>query len=281
MGFGFMEVGGITPLPQPGNPKPRLFRIPHVRGLINRMGFPSHGMEVYARRIAAWRDSTAGSRPGILGIQIVKNKDAVEAVPDYIACVKKFASHADYLTVNVSSPNTPGLRDLQKQEVLTDLLKQIKKARDLEVKKPPIFVKISPDVTEGEAEDIAEAVLDANIDAVIVGNTSFARPNVIPSELAKEAGGFSGPPMFGPTTKLLANMYRLTQKKIPLIGNCGIFSGADAYAKIRAGASLVQIYTALIYEGPWLVPRIKRDLAALLKRDGFASVADAVGVDVH
>ncbi len=279
-GFGFVEVGGITPLPQPGNPKPRLYRITEAQGLINRMGFPGEGMEVCARRIAAWRDSVAGRQPAIMGIQIVKNKETVEPVPDYIACVKTLARHADYLTVNVSSPNTPGLRDLQSRDVLTDLLKQIVQTRNAQTKKPPVFVKISPDETEQQMEDIAAAVMEAGVDGLIVGNTTLTRPNVVSADIAKQAGGFSGPVMFEPTTRLLTTMYRLTQKKIPLIGNCGIFSGEDAYKKIRAGASLVQLYTALIYKGPYLIPRIKSDLTALLKRDGFSSVADAVGVDV-
>lgn len=278
-GFGSVEVGGITPLPQPGNPKTRLFRISQANGIINRMGFPGEGMAVCARRIAAWRDSMQGHRCGVFGIQIVKNKDTVDAVSDYIACLETFASLADYVTVNVSSPNTPGLRDLQEKNVLTNLLQQVIITRNKQEKKPPIFVKIAPDQTEQQVEDIAAAVMESGVDAMIIGNTSLTRPSIIPADIAKEAGGFSGPAMFAPTTQLLSNMYKLTQGKIPLIGNCGIFSGEDAYAKIRAGASLVQLYTALVYKGPALIPRIKRDLAALLRRDGFTSVAQAVGAD--
>jgi dihydroorotate dehydrogenase len=279
-GFGFLELGTITPLPQPGNPRPRLFRFGPDRALINRCGWNNDGADVCARRIAAWRDRGANDRAGIVGINIGFNKDSPDPIAGYVACLTRIAPYVDFVTISVSTPNSPGVRDLQKRETLTELLARATEARDQHSPKTPIFLKISPDISEALQADIADVVLQSSVKALIVGNTSLTRPGKVPEKLAKEAGGYSGPLMFEPTTKLLGNMYRLTGGKIPLIANCGIFTGADAYKKIRAGASLVQIYTALVYEGPAVVPRILSELAALLKRDGFANVADAVGVDV-
>jgi dihydroorotate dehydrogenase len=271
LGFGFAELGSITPKPQSGNPRPRLFRIPEADAVINRFGFNSDGLEICLGRIARKRTR------GIVGINVGKNKESTDASADYVTGVKAFAPHADYLTVNVSSPNTPNLRDLQGREQLTALLKDVLNARNAGAKKPPLFVKVAPDLTEAQQEDIAEVALTSGIDGLIIGNTTVTRPSSIPAEMAKEAGGLSGRPLFSLSTQVLANLYKLTQKKIPLIGCGGISNGADAYTKIRAGASLVQLYSALVYKGPRLVPQINRELAALLKRDGFTSVADAVG----
>jgi dihydroorotate dehydrogenase len=277
-GFGAVEIGSITPRPQAGNPKPRLFRAAEAEAIINRFGFNSDGFEPCRRRLSIYRDRVAKKhQQGIIGINIGKNKDSTDATADYTQGVTTFAPYADYMTVNISSPNTPGLRKLQGRDALKDLLHQTVEARNQAEKKPPLFVKIAPDLSEAEMNDIAEVVVESHIDGVIVGNTTVTRPASIPSGFANENGGLSGKPLFDLSTRVLAKMYKLTGGKIPLIGCGGVSSGADAYAKIRAGATLVQLYSALIYQGPFLVPQINRELAALLKRDGFASVKDAVG----
>ena len=275
-GFGFTELGGVVPLPQPGNPRPRLFRVTEAKAAINRFDFNSPGFEVAAKRVAAWHSSK--KKVGdIVGVNIAKGNHYTDAAQAYILGLKTFAPYLDFVTVNVSCPNTPGLRNLEGREQLAGLLKPVMAAWQTLPKKPRVFVKIAPDQTEQQQEDIAEVVLESGVHGLIIGNTSTMRPSGIPPELAKERGGLSGKPLFAPSTHTLAQMYRLTKGKIPLIGTGGISSGADAYAKILAGAALVQLYTALIFEGPFLVPRLKRDLAALLKRDGFKSVSEAVG----
>ncbi|MDP9127827.1 MAG: quinone-dependent dihydroorotate dehydrogenase [Pseudomonadota bacterium] len=278
-GFGFIEVGTITPLPQPGNPQPRLFRVPEAKAIINRFGFNSDGLAICARRLGAWRDTGAHMRPGLVGINLGKNRESQDAVADYVTGVKAFAPHADYLTVNISSPNTVGLRDLQGRAEMAELLKAVVRAREAVPQKPPLFVKIAPDLTEAQEEDIGAVALETGIEGMIIGNTTISRPANIPSEVAKEPGGLSGQPLARMSTELVGRMYKRLKGRVALVGVGGIASGQDAYAKIRAGASLVQIYTGLIYEGPALVPRIKRDLAALLRRDGFASIGEAVGAD--
>ncbi len=276
LGFGFVEIGTVTPRPQDGNPKPRLFRLPEDRAVINRLGFNSEGLDAVTARLAARR-----GRGGIVGANIGKNRDSENAAADYVACVARLAPLADYLAVNVSSPNTPGLRDLQKKAALVELIAQLKLARAKSSPKrpPPLLLKIAPDLSPKEIVGIAEAALESAIDGLIVSNTTVARPKDLKSKFARETGGLSGKPLFAPSTALLAEMYRLTGGRIPIIGVGGIASGADAYAKIRAGASLVQLYTALTYEGVGLAARIKRELLELLKRDGFKNVAEAVGAD--
>ena len=276
-GFGFTELGSILPEPQTGNPQPRLFRIPEAEAVINRFGFNSHGLTRCKLRIAAYRAANQGNTRGLVGINVGKNKETADAASDYVKVITTLAPFADYLTANISSPNTPGLRDLQRREPLMELLKQCVAARDAGVKKPPLFVKIAPDLTDEQKEDIVDVVTSTGVDGIIIGNTTISRPPEIPAHVAAEAGGLSGKPLFALSTRVLADFYRLTKGKIPLIGCGGVSSGADAYAKIRAGASLVQLYTALIYQGPALIPRINRELAALLKRDGFSSVSAAVG----
>jgi dihydroorotate dehydrogenase len=278
-GFGFVEIGSITPQPQPGNPKPRLFRVASADAVINRFGFNSDGIEACLRRIAAFRDAHVDKRDAPIGLNVGKNKDTVDAASDYVIGITKFAPDADYITVNISSPNTPGLRDLQGREQLADLLQKVVAARDATYKKPPLFVKIAPDQTEQQIDDIAEVILSSNVQGIIIGNTTTTRPGNIPPQLAKEAGGLSGKPLFALSTQMLANFHKRTQGKIPLIGCGGIFTAEDAYAKIRAGASLVQLYSALIYEGPGLIAQINHQLAALLQKDGFQSVSEAVGID--
>jgi dihydroorotate dehydrogenase len=271
-GFGLVEIGTVTPRPQLGNPKPRLFRLTQDQAVINRMGFNNQGLEAVAARLARRQ------RRGVLGANLGKNRDSADAAADYCRGVAALGPYADYLVINVSSPNTPGLRDLQRRSEVGVLIGAVAAARDkLAGNHPPVLLKIAPDLTRQEQEDIAEVALSSAIDGLIIANTTIARPAELRSPDAPEPGGLSGAPLFQPSTRLLAEMYRLTRGALPLIGVGGIASGADAYAKIRAGASLVQLYTALAYQGPALVGRIKRELADLLRRDGFGSVAEAVG----
>jgi dihydroorotate dehydrogenase len=274
LGFGFVEIGTVTPRPQPGNPKPRVFRLEADGALINRMGFNSGGLDRVLERLRVRRREA-----GIVGVNVGKNRDSEDAFADYAEGVRRAAPLADYLVVNVSSPNTPGLRDLQARAVLETLLRQVLAARDQSGTHPPLLVKIAPDLTPEECVDIAAVALATGIDGIIVNNTTIARPPTLTSPRANEAGGLSGRPLFEPSTALLAEIYRLTEGRLPLIGVGGVASAEDAYAKIRAGASLVQLYTALVFAGPALLCKIKAGLAALLRQDGFASLADAVGAD--
>ncbi|MDR3448324.1 MAG: quinone-dependent dihydroorotate dehydrogenase [Alphaproteobacteria bacterium] len=278
MGFSFIELGGVTPAPQPGNAKPRLFRAPSAKAVINRFGFNSVGTKLFAKRLKAWRDLPQPARR-VTGVNLAKNKETADAADDYVKGVEAFAAMADFLVVNVSSPNTPGLRDMQERGALTELLQRVMQARAKSGFTPRLFVKIAPDISEAQAADIAEVALAASIDGLVVGNTTLSRPASVPAEIAREMGGLSGQPLFDLSTQVLGQMYRLTGGRLTLIGCGGIFSGADAYAKIRAGASLLQLYTALVYEGPGVVARIAHELSTLLQRDGFTHVADAVGAD--
>ncbi|MEO5337266.1 MAG: quinone-dependent dihydroorotate dehydrogenase [Magnetospirillum sp. WYHS-4] len=273
-GFGFVEVGTVTPRPQPGNPKPRLFRLSADGGVINRMGFNNEGAAPMAARLKS-------PRTGLIGVNLGKNKDSEDAIADYVLGIETLGPLADYLVVNVSSPNTPGLRALQGREPLAALLAAAMAARDAlpAGRRPPLLLKIAPDLTDEDREDIAQVVLDVGIDGLIATNTTIDRPPGLRDARRGEMGGLSGRPLFEPSTRVLSAMYRLTGGRLPLVGVGGVASGRDAYAKIRAGASLVQLYSALVYQGPGLVNRIKRDLSALLKADGFARVADAVGAD--
>jgi dihydroorotate dehydrogenase len=282
LGFGFVEIGSVTPRPQAGNPPPRLFRLAEDEAVINRMGFNNDGLVAVRARLAR---RPAGAAPGVIGANLGKNKDSADAAADYAAGVSALAPLADYLVINVSSPNTPGLRALQGRAPLEALLAAVHAAHEAAMgtargdKPPPLLLKIAPDLTEADKQDIAEVALAAGLDGLIVSNTTIARPPGLRGAAAKEAGGLSGRPLFKPSTAVLADMYRLTGGKLPLIGVGGISSGEDAYAKIRAGASLLQLYTALVYGGPGLVGRIKADLAAGLRADGFTNIADAVGAD--
>lgn len=278
LGFGFVEVGSVTPRPQDGNPRPRLFRLAEDRAVINRMGFNNRGLEAAAAELAAFRAKRAASA-GLVGVNLGKNKDSQDAAADYVAGARRLAGFADYLVVNVSSPNTPGLRALQGRDELTGLLAAVREALAEAPAPPPLLLKIAPDLTEADRRDIAAVALASGLDGLIVSNTTIARPPGLASRWKGEAGGLSGRPLFAPSTQLLGEMYRLTEGRLPLIGVGGVDSGATAYAKIRAGASLVQFYSALVYEGPALVERIARELAALLRRDGFGSLGEAVGAD--
>ena len=353
LGFGFIEVGSITPLPQPGNPKPRVFRVPSQKAIINRYGFNSKGHEPALKLISEFRarfpidssppppsetllSSHHPPAPGRLGINLGKNKAQEDASKDYAEGARRFAPLADFLVVNVSSPNTPGLRALQGKRALTDLLKAAVAARDAGVKeagvgvvgggggggggekrkkwlflggifssssdspssssssssasshtRPPLLVKIDPDLDDAAAADVAAAALAARVDGIVVSNTTVSRPPSLVEAadcgpaLAAEAGGLSGRPLREASTRAVARMYRLTKGKLPIVGVGGVDSGDAAYEKVRAGATLVELYTALAYEGPALVPRTKKRLAELLRRDGFGSVAEAVGVDAE
>ncbi len=271
LGCGFAEIGSVTPRPQAGNPRPRLFRLPADGAVINRMGFNNDGVEAVADRLAR------RAKRGILGVNLGKNKETVDAAEDYCRGIAMLGPFADYLVINVSSPNTPGLRDLQRGSEIAALLARVVAARDALGSRPPLLLKVAPDLDESGIEDLAAAALKAPVDGLIVSNTTVARPDTLRSRDAGESGGLSGRPLFGASTRVLAQFHHLLGGRLPLIGVGGVGSGEDAYAKIRAGASLVQLYTALIYRGPGLVGQIKRDLAFCLRRDGFNRLADAVG----
>jgi dihydroorotate dehydrogenase len=276
LGFGFVEVGTITPRPQPGNPKPRLFRLDEDGAVINRLGFNSRGAEAAARNLAAWR---ARGRPGIVGVNIGKNKESTGAAADYGEGARRLGVFADYLAINISSPNTPGLRDLQAVEELKTLLAAVRAGLGALAKPPPVLVKIAPDLAEESLADIAALALAGGMDGLIVSNTTIHRPPSLMAQDRAEAGGLSGRPLFGPSTRVLAEVWRETEGRVPLIGVGGIGSAADAYAKIRAGASLVQLYSSLVFEGPALVPAILRGLSLLMRGDGFSRIEEAIGAD--
>jgi dihydroorotate dehydrogenase len=276
-GFGFVEIGTVTPKPQEGNPRPRIFRLPEDGAVINRMGFNNDGIEAVRRRLAARR------RMGVLGVNVGMNKDASDPVADYCRGIEMLGPFADYLVINVSSPNTPGLRDLQRHDQAKALIEAARYARDSlgAETRPPLLLKIAPDLTPFELSDLVEVAMANGIDGLVVANTTTSRPGSLKSPHKGETGGLSGRPLFEASTRLLAEVYRLTSARIPLIGVGGIASGDDAYAKIRAGATLVQLYTALIYGGPDLVGKIKQELVACLQRDGLKTIGEAVGVSAR
>ncbi|HEY7608347.1 MAG TPA: quinone-dependent dihydroorotate dehydrogenase [Alphaproteobacteria bacterium] len=284
LGFGFVEIGSVTPRPQPGNPRPRVFRLAEDRAVINRYGFNSVG----AAQVAANLERQHGRGPVPLGVNLGKNKDtpAERAADDFAKTAEALRTFAGYVVVNVSSPNTPGLRALQGRVELEAILARVERvleAGDGGAAAPPrhrpLLVKIAPDLAAADLADIAAVALAGRCDGLIISNTTTRRPETLKSRHRGEAGGLSGAPLKPFALETLRAMYRLTEGRVPLVGVGGIASGADAYERIRAGASLVQLYTALVYEGPALVGRIKRDLAALLRRDRFAAVAAAVGAD--
>ena len=269
-GFGFVECGTVTPRPQAGNPQPRLFRLTEDAAVINRMGFNNGGVDVVIKNFA-----TRGNR-GIVGINIGANKDSADRIADYAKAFDMLGALAEYVTVNVSSPNTPGLRGLQNREELTRLLGQLTEIRAHKPVTIPILLKIAPDLDPHALDEIADVVRTSGIEGLIVSNTTIARPP-LKSPHAQETGGLSGAPLLAPSTEVLRAMRRRLGKSVILVGVGGIANGADAYEKIRAGASLVQLYTALVYHGPGLVARIKQELLACLERDGYANVTAAVG----
>lgn len=275
LGCGFVEVGGVTPKPQAGNPKPRLFRLESDRAVINRMGFNNEGLDVVAARLKAVR----GGLPGPVGVNLGKNKDSEDASADYAALAERLAPVADFLVVNVSSPNTPGLRALQNTAPLRHIITATRTARDRSGARPALLLKVAPDLDRDSLKDIVALARDEALDGLVVSNTTLARPDTLTSPQRTETGGLSGAPLFEASTNMLREAYALAEGKLTFVGAGGVASGADAYAKIRAGASLVQLYSALVYSGPALIGRITRDLAALLRRDGFTAVSQAVGLD--
>ncbi len=268
LGFGAVEIGTLTPRPQPGNPTPRLFRLVEDRAVVNRYGFNNDGLTT------GLAHAKAAKRSGVLGINVGANKDSADRIGDYALGVAGAAPVADYVTINISSPNTPGLRDLQSGAALRDLLAACAQARG----DTPLFLKVAPDLDAAGIDDVVRAAADHRVDAIIIGNTTISRP-ALRSANGAETGGLSGAPLALLARQRLADFRRATGGQITLIAAGGIGDAAEAYARIRAGASLIQFYTALVYEGPGLPARMLRDLDALLARDGFAHMAEAVGID--
>ncbi|XP_034179213.2 dihydroorotate dehydrogenase 2 [Osmia lignaria lignaria] len=278
IGFSFVEIGSVTPKPQPGNPLPRIFRLVEDNAVVNRYGFNSEGHDSVWERLKKLR--TEENYNGIIGINLGRNKTSEDAVQDYIDGIKKFADVADYFVINVSSPNTPGLRSLQNKKELEHLLTKVNEVRQSIQSTQPLLLKLAPDLSESEREDIANVILKkkSKVDGLILCNTTVTRNNLV-SHLKNESGGLSGAPLANMSTTMIADMYKRTQGTIPIIGVGGIFSGEDAYNKIKAGASLVQVYTSFTYFGPPIIGKIKRELDDALKRDGLTSIKDAIGKD--
>lgn len=280
LGFGFIEAGTVTPRPQEGNPRPRIFRCPQQEAVINRMGFPNQGLSAFRRNLEGFLEKRP--RPaGLVGISIGMNKAQTEPEKDYVQLVRALGPLADYLAINVSSPNTPGLRDLQQKKPLTDLLNRVmeERTRVCAAAPPPVLLKLMPDLDAPQLAEIADVAQECSVDGVILTNTTLARPDNLPSAFAGEKGGLSGAPVREKSTRMIRDFYALTEGKIPVVGVGGIFTARDAYDKIRAGASLVQVYTGFIYQGPFIAAEICRDLAALLRADGFSHISQAVGAD--
>ncbi len=279
-GFGFVEVGTVTPKPQHGNPKPRVFRDPSSQAVINRMGFPNDGLNRFKSNLEKFLSSKPRPK-GIVGLNIGMNKSQTDPAKDYCMLVRQLAPLADYLTINVSSPNTPGLRDLQSPEHLKKLLSAIieERTKACKIDPPPLLLKLAPDLDEQQQEGIAKTVIECGVDGLILTNTTLDRPQNLQQGFAAQKGGLSGAPVKDKSTAIIGNFYGLTDGKIPIIGLGGISSGLDAYAKIKAGASLVQLYTALVFHGPDVVRKINGELLQYLKRDGFAHISEAVGTD--
>jgi len=278
LGFGFVEIGGVTARPQPGNPRPRLFRLTEDRAVINRLGLNSRGADAVRVQLASLgRDTIFGP----LGVNIGLNKESTNPEIDYADVAKKLSPFVDMITINVSSPNTPGLRALQNPDFLATIVSSVRTAvATLKLDHPPaVLVKLAPDLTEEDIGALTSLALQENFDGLIISNTTIGRPDTLQSRFQHEAGGLSGQPLMDSSTQLLKTVYALTEGRIPLIGVGGVASAQDVYAKVRAGASLVQLYSALVYEGPGLVGRLKSELRNLLVRDGYTTVAAAVGAD--
>ena len=267
-GFGFVEIGTVTPLPQSGNPRPRLFRLAEDQAVINRMGFNNEGHDVVLKRLEARRN-----RGGIVGVNIGTNKDASDRVADYVAGIERFKNVASYITINISSPNTPGLRNMQGREELLKLLSALNAKRKTAL---PMLLKIAPDLTESDLHDVADACAKEAVDGVIIANTTISRPHLA-SQHAAQQGGLSGQPLFQLSTQQLALFYKMTAGRIALIGVGGVCDVETAWAKIGAGASLIQLYSALVFQGPGLVEQICAGLDEKLRAGGFANLCDAVG----
>ena len=270
MGFGFVECGAVTPRAQDGKPRPRIFRLEEDEAVINRMGFPNQGLSKFRGRLAR-----RAGRGGVVGVNIGANLDSDDRVSDYVTCLEALQGLAQFFTVNVSSPNTPGLRTLQSSGALDDLLHAVASIRST----APVFLKVAPDIEDSEAGVMVDAIARHGLDGVIVSNTSITRPESLKSPLMGEAGGLSGPPIFQRSTELVRAFRKAAGPELAIVGVGGVDSADAAYAKIRAGANAVQLYTGLVYRGPGLVERIKAGLAERLQADGFASVCEAVGAE--
>ncbi len=271
LGFGCIETGTVTPRPQAGNPRPRLFRLDADGAVVNRMGFNSAGLDAYVSRLGR------RSAPGVpVGANLGINKVGADPERDYPALVAALASLVDYVVINVSSPNTPGLRDLQGEERLRAVLRAVAESVP---RRPPLLVKVAPDLSESQLAAVIEVCIESGVEGLVIGNTTIARPLSLRSPQAHEAGGLSGRPLFRHSTAILARAYLLARGRLTLVGAGGISSGETALTKLKAGATLVQLYTALIFDGPTVVGRVKRELAAALRRDGFESVTEAVGAE--
>ncbi|KZC15010.1 PREDICTED: dihydroorotate dehydrogenase (quinone), mitochondrial [Dufourea novaeangliae] len=278
IGFSFVEIGSITPKPQPGNPKPRVFRLVEDSAVVNRYGFNSEGHDIVWHRLRKLKDNK--NFHGIIGVNLGKNKTSEDAAQDYVEGIKKFSDVADYFVINVSSPNTPGLRSLQNKKDLEQLLMKINEVRQSIESRQPLLLKLAPDLSDSEKQDVADVILKkkTKVDGLILCNTTITRNNLT-SSLKEETGGLSGAPLTDVSTAMISDMYKRTHGTVPIIGVGGIFTGADAYDKIKAGASLVQLYTSFAYRGPPVIGKIKRELNEMLKRDGLASIKEAVGKD--
>jgi dihydroorotate dehydrogenase len=278
LGFGFVEIGSVTPKPQSGNPRPRLFRLERDEAVINRMGFNNDGADVALRRLAA-----RAQHGGIVGVNVGANKDSPDRVADYVKLIEAFAPVASYFTINVSSPNTPGLRNLQEGALLDDLLARVIDARERVRQKAgdtPVLLKIAPDLSLAQLDDVVQVARSRRVDGMIVSNTTIARPSTLREQMrAKEQGGLSGRPLFRLSTRMVAETYVRVEGAFPLVGVGGVDSGGAALTKIRAGASLIQLYSSLVYKGLGLVEEIKRDLTSTLLRTGRDSLSDIVGAD--
>ena len=270
MGFGFIEVGTLTPRAQSGNPSPRIFRSVKDRAIINRLGFNNEGQEAALPRLKS-------RACGIVGVNLGAGRDSSDRIGDYAAGIARMADVASYVTINISSPNTPGLRDLQAPEALAALLRRVQQARAATLRKPPLLVKLAPDLADDDVPEIVRVILSHGADGIIVSNSTLSRTGLRDAAFAKEEGGVSGRPLFARSTRMLALVYRLTEGKLPLIGVGGIDSGESALAKIEAGASLIQLYTGLVFEGPSLIGRIKQALLAAMAKEGYAELTPLIG----
>ena len=280
LGFGFTEVGTITPLPQNGNPKPRVFRLEEDKGIINSLGFNNKGILKAKKNLIKFKSSSNKNR--IVGVNLGINKNSTDSINDYLFGIESFCNLANYITINISSPNTVGLRDLQLRGKIENLIKQVvlKREKIDSLTKIPIFIKISPDLNDDQLRDIALISLANNIDGLIITNTTINRPNNLLSKNKNFKGGLSGKPLFQASNKILKKMYNLTNGQIILIGVGGISSGSDCYEKIKSGASLVQLYSALTFSGPSLISKIKKELVDLIKTDGYKNISDLIGKSV-
>ena len=279
-GFGFVEVGTVTPKPQKGNPRPRVFRLQEDQAIINSLGFNNKGSKKVKNNIIKFQKSLKENK--IIGINIGKNKSSVDIINDYLICLDELGSLASYITINISSPNTEGLRNLQLRGNIENLIKKIYKKRETldMLNYKPILIKIAPDLNDDQLRDIALISLANNVDGLIVTNTTVERPNFIKSHYVKKNGGLSGKPLFTKSNTILKKMYGLTNGQIPLIGVGGISTGSECYEKIKAGASITQLYTALVYSGPLLIFKIKKELVDLIKTDGYKNISAVIGKSV-